>query len=117
MKVISKNVQQAAEFGDKVTLLKDSNCGDLHKYDIGVVIAEEDSDGDVKVHNGSAWDFVDAEDLKVIQKFSGNTVGFAGKAAVIELTAEEVGFIAEVLDRFTTGPLKRQFHKLNAEVA
>lgn len=117
MKVISKNAQQAVEFGDKVLLLADSNCGDLSKGDIGVVIAEEDSDGDVKVHNGSAWDYVDHVDLEVLQKFSGKEVTPAGKSVVIELRAHEVSFIADVLDIHSVGSLRKQFNELNTEVA
>lgn len=117
MKVISNKVKPSAEFGDKVRLLADSDNDDLYQGAIGVVISENDSDGDVKVHNGSDWDYVAAENLEVLQKFNGDTVTPADKSAVIELTAEEVGFIAEVLGSFTDGPLKREFTKLKAEVA
>lgn len=117
MKVISKKLKPSVEFGDKVRLLADSNEREIRKGDIGVAVAGADSDGDIEVHNSLGWDYVAAEDLEVLQKFNGDEVATAGMSAVIELTAEEVGFIAEVLCSFTDGPLKREFTKLKAEVA
>ncbi|MEG0121932.1 hypothetical protein [Enterococcus sp.] len=117
MKVISKKLMPSVEFGDKVRLLADSNEREIRKGDIGVAVAGADSDGDIEVHNSLGWDYVAAENLEVLQKFNGDTVTSADKSAVIELAAEEVGFIAEVLDRYTAGPLKREFTKLKAEVA
>lgn len=117
MKVISKKVQPAIEFGDKVKLLQDSSGGDLRKDDIGVVIAVEDSDGEIEVHTQRNWDFVPTEGLKVMQKFSGDEVTPAVKSVVIELRAHEVGVIADVLDIHSVGNLRRQFNQLNTEVA
>lgn len=118
MKVISKNAQQAVEFGDKVLLLADSNGGDLRKGDIGVVTAEKDSDGDVAVYTASnTWDYVDHVDLEVLQKFSGEEVTPASKSVVTELRAHEVSFIADVLDIHSVGSLRKQFNELNTEVA
>lgn len=117
MKVISKKLKPSVEFGDKVRLLADSICGDLHKDDIGVVTVEEDSDGEIEVHTQHHFDYVSPANLEVLRKFSGDEVTPADNSVVIELTAEEVGFIAEVLDRFTGGPLQREFTKLKAEVA
>ena len=117
MKVISKKVKPAIEFGDKVKLLQDSSGGDLRKADIGVVITVEDSDGEIEVHTQHDWDYVSHEYLEVLQKFNGDEVATAGKSAVIELTAKEIDFIAEALNKYTLGQLEHEFTKLKAEVA
>lgn len=117
MKVISNKVKPSVEFGDKVRLLADSDNDDLYRGVIGVVISENDSDGDVKVHNGSDWDYVSLANLEVLQKFSGDAVTPADKSVVIELTADEVGFIEAMLTKYSYGALQREFFKLIAEVA
>lgn len=117
MKVISKKLKPAIEFGDKVRLLADSNGRDLHKADIGVVTAEKDYEGDIEVRTSRDWDYVAAENLEVLQKFSGDEVATADKSAVIELTAKEIDFIAETLNKYPLGQLQREFTKLKAEVA
>lgn len=117
MKVISKKLKPSVEFGDKVRLLADSNEREIRKGDIGVVVAGADCDGDIEVHNSLGWDYVAAEDLEVLQKFNGDEVATADKAAVIELTAKEIDFIAETLNKYTLGQLQREFTKLKAEVA
>lgn len=117
MKVISKKVMPSVEFGDKVKLLKDSRGRDLHKDDIGVVTAEKDYEGDIEVRTSLGWDYVAAENLEVLQKFSGDEVATADKVAVIELTAKEINFISTVLNQYSEGSLKRLFNELNTEVA
>ena len=117
MKVISKKLKPSVEFGDKVRLLADSNEREIRKGDIGVAVAGADSDGDIEVHNSLGWDYVAAEDLEVLQKFNGDTVTSADNSAVIELTAKEIDFIAETLNKYTLGKLQREFTKLKAEVA
>lgn len=117
MKVISKKLKPAIEFGDKVKLLQDSSGGDLRKDDIGVVTAVEDSDGEIEVHTRRDWDYVPTEGLEVLQKFSGDAVTPADNSAVIELTAKEIDFIAETLNKYTLGKLEHEFTKLKAEVA
>lgn len=117
MKVISKKMKPSVEFGDKVRLLADTNGGDLRKDDIGVAVSGVDSEGDIEVHTGRDWDYVNTENLEVLQKFSGDTVTPADTSAVIELTAKEIDFIAETLNKYTLGQLEREFTKLKAEVA
>ncbi len=117
MKVISKKLKPAIEFGDKVRLLAESNGGDLHKDDIGVVTVEEDSDGEIEVHTQHHWDYVSTANLEVLQKFNGDEVATAGKSAVIELTAKEINSISTVLNQYSEGSLKRLFNELNTEVA
>lgn len=110
MKVISKKGVPEIEFGDKVRLLAESSCGDLHAGDVGVVVAFCGA-ADVQVHTPDDWDYVAATDLEVLQKFE------TGVTAVVEFTSGDIVFISEILNKSAVGPIQREFEKLKAEVA
>lgn len=116
VKVIKKIGQSPIEFGDKVKLLANSKDGEVPKGTIGVAVSKEDDDGDVEVHSEANWDYINAANLEVLQKFSGESIGQATHVQV-ELTAAEVAYITSALRKQSFGTLRQEFEKLNAEVA
>lgn len=96
MKLVEKKARMAPEFGDKVKVLANGRCSDLHVGDVGVVAIAYDSDGEVKVYTEKDYDYFRPEQLEVLSKLTGESVE-STETITVEMTESELDILKRSL--------------------